>query len=238
MSGICRTAGREAGGGQGRSRRSRAACHRPRDPCRPPGASGTCSRHDVVDLHGPMLAGRRANGALKIRSEPALVAAAPEVGSILGVQDTLSVGKLVQVEVAAEVQLEEGRCRVSKGDVPGLGSDAGEGLGGQLHVRDDRGPVRDRGPNDRLLSVGVQCVLPEVLAPRRSAGCCSVSRGSEWLMQLHSSGASLCCNDVTTASCKRRFSYSTVVGDWPAPCVDASDEPMIDCCRCAKVTTR
>jgi hypothetical protein len=51
-----------------------------------------------------MLAGRRANGALKIRSEPALVAATPEMGSILVVQDALPVGKLVQVEVAAEVQ--------------------------------------------------------------------------------------------------------------------------------------
>jgi hypothetical protein len=76
----------------------------------------------------------------------------------------LPVGKLVQVEVAAEVQLEEGRSRVRKDDVPGLGSDAGEGLGGQLHVRDDLGPVRDRGPNDRLLSVGVQLVLLEVQA--------------------------------------------------------------------------
>ncbi len=72
-----------------------------------------------------MLTGRRANGTSKIRSEPSLVAAALEMGSILVVQDTLPVGKLVQVEVAAEVQLEEGRCRVSKGDVPGLGSDAG-----------------------------------------------------------------------------------------------------------------
>jgi hypothetical protein len=154
-----------------------------------------------------MLAGRRANGALKIRSESALVAAASEMGSILAVQDALPVGKLVQVEVAAEVQLEEGRCRVSKGDVPGWGSDAGEGLGGQFHVRDDLGPVRDRGPNDRLLSVAVQRVLREVLAPRRSAGCRSVSRSSEWLMRLRSSGASLCWKDVTTASCKRRFSY-------------------------------
>jgi hypothetical protein len=111
-----------------------------------------------------MLAGRRANGALKIRSEPALVAATPEMGSILVVQDALPVGKLVQVEVAAEVQLEEGRCRVSKGDVPGLGSDAGEGLGGQLYVRDDLGPIRDRGPNNDLLGVGVQLVLLEVRA--------------------------------------------------------------------------
>jgi hypothetical protein len=46
-------------------------------------------------------------------------------------------------------------------------------------------------------------------------------------MRLHSSGVSLCWKDVTTASCKRRFSYSTVVGDWPAPCADASDEPEV-----------
>jgi hypothetical protein len=90
-----------------------------------------------------MLAGRRANGALKIRPKPALVAAAPEIGSILAGQDTLPVGRLVQV--AAEVQLEEGRCRVSKGDVPGLGSDAGEGLGGQRHFRGDLGLARLRG---------------------------------------------------------------------------------------------
>jgi hypothetical protein len=86
-----------------------------------------------------MLTGHRANGASKIRSEPPLVAAAPEVGSILFVKHASPVGKLMQVEIAAEVQLEESRRRIGQRDVPALGSDAGEGLGGQLHVRDDVG---------------------------------------------------------------------------------------------------
>jgi hypothetical protein len=51
--------------------------------------------------------------------------------------------------------------------------------------------------------------LPSRLAPCRSAGCRSVSRGSEWLMRLHSFGVSLCWKNVTTASCKRRSTYST-----------------------------
>jgi hypothetical protein len=62
-----------------------------------------------------MLTGRRANGASKIRSEPPLAAAAPEGGSILIVQNTLTVGKLVHVEVAAEFQLKEGHCHVNLG---------------------------------------------------------------------------------------------------------------------------
>ena len=86
-----------------------------------------------------MLTRRRANGALKIRSEPPLVAAAPEAGSILFVKHASPVGKLMQVEIAADVQLEESRYRIGQCDVPGLDSDTGEGLGGQFHVRDDVG---------------------------------------------------------------------------------------------------
>ena len=86
-----------------------------------------------------MLTGHRANGASKIGSEPSLVAAAPEVGSILFVKHALPAGKLMQVEIAADVQLEESRCRIGQCDVPGLDSDAGESLGGQFHVRDDVG---------------------------------------------------------------------------------------------------
>ena len=63
------------------------------------------------------------------RSEFALVAAAPEVVSILVVEHTLPLSKLVQVQVAAEVQLKERRHRLSERDVPGLGADTGEGLG-------------------------------------------------------------------------------------------------------------
>jgi hypothetical protein len=86
-----------------------------------------------------MLTGRRANGASKIRSEPSPVAAAPEMGSILLVEHTMSVGKLMQVQVAAEVDLKERRSRVGQCDIPGLSADAGKGLGGQFHVRDDVG---------------------------------------------------------------------------------------------------
>ena len=94
-SGFCRTAGREARGGQGRSRQSRAEGRKAPDPCGPLGASGTCSQRWVVDLHNPMLTRRRANGASKIRSKLAFVAAALEVGSILVVQYALPVSKLV-----------------------------------------------------------------------------------------------------------------------------------------------
>ena len=87
MPGICRTAGREAGGGQGRSRQSRAARRKAPDPCGPPGASGTASLLYVGNFHGLMMTGRCANGAPKITSEPALVPAASEVASILVVQD-------------------------------------------------------------------------------------------------------------------------------------------------------
>jgi hypothetical protein len=92
-----------------------------------------------------MLTGHRANGASKIRSEPSFVAAAPEVGSILLVEYTLSVGKLMQVQVAAEVDLKERRSRVGQGDIPGLSANTGEGLCSQLHLRDDLGPIRDQG---------------------------------------------------------------------------------------------
>ena len=97
MPGICRTDGREAGGEQGRSRHRRAERQWAPDPCGPHGASGTRSQLDVVSPHATMLTGRRANGASEISSELAFVAAAPEVGSILVVQHTLSVGKLVEV---------------------------------------------------------------------------------------------------------------------------------------------
>ena len=86
-----------------------------------------------------MLTGHRANGASKIGAEPSLVAAAPEVGSILLVEHTLSLGKPMQVQAAAEVDFEERRSRVGQGDIAGLSAHAGEGLGGKFHVRDDVG---------------------------------------------------------------------------------------------------
>jgi hypothetical protein len=67
--------------------------------------------------------------------------------------------------------------------------------------------VRIDGSEARYVRVGVRLLprdarLPggarQRLAPRRSAGCRSVSRGSEWLMRLQSSGVSLCWKDVTT----------------------------------------
>ena len=81
-----------------------------------------------------MLTKRRANGASRINSESAFVAAAPEVGSILVVQQTLSVGKLVEVQIAAKVELEEGGCRVGQRDVSRLGANAGEGLSRLLYI--------------------------------------------------------------------------------------------------------
>jgi hypothetical protein len=41
------------------------------------------------------------------------------------VEDPLAVRKLGEVEVAAEIHLEEHRTLVAAGDVPGLGADAG-----------------------------------------------------------------------------------------------------------------
>ena len=102
-----------------------------------------------------MLTTRRANGASKIRSEPAFVAAAPKVSSILVVQHTLPVGKLVQVEVAAEVQLEEGGRGVGERDVPRLGANAGEGLRRQLHIVDDLIPIRNGGSGNRVSGIRV-----------------------------------------------------------------------------------
>ena len=58
--GISRPRGREAGGGQGRSRRSRTPRSRG-DPCGPPGASGSGFRF-VPGTHAPSLARLRANG--------------------------------------------------------------------------------------------------------------------------------------------------------------------------------
>lgn len=75
-----------------------------------------------------MLTERRANGASQNSSEHGPVAAAPKVGSILVVQYTLPVGKLVQVEVPAEVQLEEAGRRFSQRDVPGLSANARKNL--------------------------------------------------------------------------------------------------------------
>ena len=57
----------------------------------------------VVDLYVLMILGRGANGDVRIKSEPTLIAAAQQMGSILVIQHALPVGKLVQIESAAEV---------------------------------------------------------------------------------------------------------------------------------------
>jgi hypothetical protein len=114
MSGICRTAGREVGGGKGVAGEAgqraigRATLAALLAQAAPP--LGSLSSISM----GPMLAGSGANGASKIRSEPAVVAAAPEVRSIRLVQHTLPMGKLVQVQGVAEGQLGEYRRGVGR----------------------------------------------------------------------------------------------------------------------------
>ena len=54
------------------------------------------------------------------------VAALPEMLGVAVVEDPLAVRKLGEVEVGAEIHLEEPGSLVAEGDVPGLGADASE----------------------------------------------------------------------------------------------------------------
>lgn len=118
----------------------------------------------VVDLYVLMILGRGANGGVRIKSEPTLIAAAQQMGSKLVIQQALPVGKLVQIEIAAEVQLKKGRRRIGQRDIPRLGSDAGKRLGGQFHTNHDLRPVRDCYSYDELTIVRVRSVFLEIEA--------------------------------------------------------------------------
>ncbi len=81
------------------------------------------------------------------------------MGAIDIVEHTRPVCKLVKVQIAAEIHLQEGRRRIGEGDVPRLGANAGEGFRRQFHLSDDLVPMRDRGAGDIVPCVGVNRVF-------------------------------------------------------------------------------
>jgi len=82
-------------------------------------------------------------------------AALAEVRAVVAIEYPLPFGELREVEIAAEVDLEENGSLVGRGNVPGLCSDAGKHSGSLAGQPAQRGPMREAEPDHREPGIGV-----------------------------------------------------------------------------------